>query len=295
VTLLRPRVEETPVGELDAQALIREARRLRRCRWMVGACVGGLITGTGLGLGLGLSSAKPAFVRNSKVAAPRPARPGSTTIPGLSPKTPTALATGPNGDLYVNDVGRDQILRRLQNGKFQVVAGTGERDFSGDGGPAPLATLDLGGSGGLTVERNGTVYFSDNDRVREVLPDSTIETIAGGGTTPLGGNTVVALDASLGQVGGLALGPEGDLYLALPGGVYRLTSTGMLELVVGGPFNTNDVQSWGANPAVEEDFTPAVSLAFDGAGGLFVAGGDGWGLYERTMNRGAPVHGELSC
>ena len=45
MTLLHPKVEPTEVNEPDAEALIREARRLRRRRWMLGCLVVVLVTG----------------------------------------------------------------------------------------------------------------------------------------------------------------------------------------------------------------------------------------------------------
>ena len=50
MTLLHPKVEPTEVNEPDAEALIREARRLRRRRWMLGCLVvvlviGGIVAG----------------------------------------------------------------------------------------------------------------------------------------------------------------------------------------------------------------------------------------------------------
>jgi hypothetical protein len=211
----------------------------------------------------------------------------------VSPKEPEALAIGPNGDLYIADSGRDQILQRLPSGKFRVVAGTGERGFSGDGGLAVDAAIHLEYDAGIAVSKAGTIYFSDswNNRVREVLPDGIIKTVAGGGTAQLGQGPVRALDASLASglgsstgVGGLTFGPGGDLYLAVLAGVYRLTPSDMLNRVVGASVDPIDFQGVDVNPAVQSDFTPAYRLAFDRAGDLYVAGGGGWGLYERMAS-----------
>jgi len=54
------------------------------------------------------------------------------------PLRPTALAVGPNGNLYVADQSRNQILERLPDGTFVVVAGTGAAGYSGDGGPGSV-------------------------------------------------------------------------------------------------------------------------------------------------------------
>ena len=120
----------------------------------------------------------------------------------------------------------------------------------------------------------------------EILRDGIIETVAGGGTVPLGTKPVAALSAKLGaSLGpfGLAIGPNGQLYVG-SNGVYRLSSKGMLYWVVGSGARAlnkgfNGIYS---NPAFQTDFTPAIQLAFDGKGDLLVAGGYGYGLYERT-------------
>ena len=72
-------------------------------------------------------------------------------------------------------------MARLPDGSFKLVAGTGRAGYSGDGGPAFRARLSQ--PEGLAVASDGTLYIADfgNNRVREVLPDGTIETIAGAG------------------------------------------------------------------------------------------------------------------
>ena len=210
----------------------------------------------------------------------------------MTPNTPASLAVGPGGDLYVIDSGRDQILRRLPDGKFQVVAGNGKQGFSGDGHSALHARLRLQYFSGLAIARNGTVYFSDsgNLRVRAILPGGMIETVAGGGTKPIGREPIAADAAQLApnrrysnDLAGLAIGPGDELYLGLQTGVYRLTPTHMLVHVIGSQVNSKKLTAWDANPGNPEDFLDVTRLAFDRAGDLFVVGGGGaWGMYERT-------------
>ncbi len=61
------------------------------------------------------------------------------------------------------------------------IAGTGGRDFAGDGGPADVAVLDL--PCGVRVDADDTIYLSDmaNQRIRRIDPAGTIDTIAGTG------------------------------------------------------------------------------------------------------------------
>jgi trimeric autotransporter adhesin len=213
----------------------------------------------------------------------------AATLP--SPEHPYGLAVAPDGTLYVLDTGRDQILRRLASGRFQVFAGNGTSGFSGDGGPAPSARIEIQPSSGIAVASDGAVYFSDsgNGRVREVAPNGIITTVAGGGTVPLSSTDVPAHEATFGPSApaGLAIGPDGELYIGA-GSVYRLTAEGNLQWVVGEPENdTSPPAGWGgvySNPAIQQDFSPAIRLAFDGRGDLLVAGGGGYGLYEKTTS-----------
>jgi hypothetical protein len=275
------------------EVLFREAKRRERRRRLIVLAVIAVVVGVaGIGYAVLRSKNVPhAAQRNFTSLTQRGA---GGVGPIVTPESPEALAVGPNGDLYVVDIGRDQILRRLPNGRFQVVAGNGRPGLSGDGGPAIDASIHLEYDAGIAVSTNGAVYFSDswNDRVREVLPDGIIKTVAGGGKTPLGQGPVPALDALLATglgrfiaVGGLTIGPGNDLYLALSDGVYRLTASGMLFRVVGEPLNVEtDICGWDLNPGCQRDFQPAYRLAFDRAGDLFVAGGGGFGLYERTSS-----------
>ena len=283
MTLLTP--ERRAVTELDAEALIKEAKRLRRRRWMR-VCLVVVVAVIASGLGLALSrTATGHSIPRSKVTSPATGD-VATTGSIVSPKTPGAMAVGPSGTLYVVDGGRDQILRRLSDGRFRVVTGNGKSGFSGDGGQAVDA--EIRSASGIAVAKNGTVYCADegNGRVREILPDGIIETVAGGGTVPLGSKPVPALSASFGgpsSLFGLAIAPNGELYIGTRA-VYRLNSSGMLVWVVGSSARDlnkgfNGIYS---NPAFQIDFAPALQLAFDGKGDLLVAGGPGFGLYERT-------------
>lgn len=283
--LERPPLDHEP----DVEALFKEARRRRRRRRAV---LGGVVL-------LLVSAATGGYVatRNTPGAPLRslahPGKPAAIHTPSVpvspveSPEHPYGLAVAPNGTLYLLDTGRDEILERLPSGGFKVVAGDGERGFAGDGGPAIDAELNLEIDSAVVVASSGAVYFSDsgNGRVREVEPDGTIETIAGGGSVALGTASVPALAASFGaQPAGLAIGPDGDLYIGAAA-VYQLTGNGDLQWVVGEPENTPPPPGWQgvyANPAIQQDFSPAIRLAFDGQGDLLVAGGGGFGLYEHS-------------
>lgn len=273
----------------EAEALFREARRRRRMRRLAWIGVGLLVLGAVLGGYFAVTSGKAPRKFSSSTTRSSSKQTGrATTL--ISPEHPYGLAVAPNGTLYVLDIGRDQILRRLPSGRFQVFAGNGRRGFSGDGEPATLASIAIEASSGIVVASDGGVYISDsgNDRIREVAPNGIITTVAGGGTMPLSSTAVPALEATFGQSApaGLAIGPDQELYVGA-GSVYRLTTEEDLQWVVGEPENVPPPAGWGgvySNPAIEQDFFPATRLAFDGNGDLLVAGGGGYGLYEETTS-----------
>ncbi len=271
----------------DAEALIKEARdRQRKRHLLVGIVVlMAIIVG---GVIYAIVSRPSARARPTSTSSPTKTVSVGQSGSYVSPKAPTTLVVAPNGDLLVVDSGRDQILRRLPSGKFQVLAGDGKRGFSGDGGQAVRARINVQGNSGIAVARDGTVYFSDsgNGRVREVLPDGVIRTIVGGGTREIEQGSMPALSVSLKKpstegLAGLAIAPNSELYIAA-NAVYRLGPGGILHWVVGrGPVPN---YCWDCNPGNQNDFLGAERLAFDGKGDLLVAGGPGWGLYEMTRS-----------
>jgi YD repeat-containing protein len=85
---------------------------------------------------------------------------------------------------------------------------------SGDDGPARDASMKA--IEGIEVAPDGTVFVADGnaDVVRKVSPDGIITRFAGNETTGFGGDGGKALDAQLHYPSGLAVGPDGTLYIA---------------------------------------------------------------------------------
>ena len=83
------------------------------------------------------------------------------------------------GNLYIADTDHHRIRKISTAGIIATIAGTGEAGFSGDGGAASAARLNL--PYGIAVDYAGYVYIADlgNNRVRRIAPDGTISTVAG--------------------------------------------------------------------------------------------------------------------
>lgn len=191
----------------------------------------------------------------------------------LAPSRPGSLAIGRNGVLYIADVARNQILSRLPDGRFAVVAGTGRRGFSGDNGRAVHA--ELSAPAGMAVGSDGTLYFADqgNNRVRAISPRGVIATVAGDGKFGWASSGTPALAAHLGSPAAVTIGPGGALYVAAAGAdeILRL-SAGKLTKVAGTRGRRAGI--FGIGPATEASPDGPTGLAFDSARNLYVAGFD---------------------
>ncbi|HVX13257.1 MAG TPA: hypothetical protein VHC22_18885 [Pirellulales bacterium] len=105
----------------------------------------------------------------------------------------------------------------LARGTLHHVAGTGQKGYSGDGGPAPAATFD--GPKGIALYPDGNglaVVDTENQAIRRIdLKLNKIETVAGGGPLARGyaGDGGPATAAQLDRPHGICIGPEGALYI----------------------------------------------------------------------------------
>ena len=119
---------------------------------------------------------------------------------------PTALALDPEGRLLIADSVNHAVRRVEADGTIVTIAGTGEKGFSGDGGPA--AQAELNSPEGLAVAEDGRIYLSDtrNHRIRCIDPEGTIQTLAGSGESGWQGDGADALSASFYSPVRLSLG-----------------------------------------------------------------------------------------
>jgi sugar lactone lactonase YvrE len=191
------------------------------------------------------------------------------------PTRPTALAVGPNGNLYMADQTRNQILERRPDGTFMVVAGTGEAGYSGDSAPAQEAEINR--PGGMAFAPDGTLFFADegNQRVRAISPSGIITTVVGTGTfSPSGfvsdGTPALHADVAPNDV---AFSPGGQLYISTGEQVLRLNADGTLSVVVGTDSPNQGIYGVGGQ-ATSASADGVEGLVFDSAGNLYFFGFD---------------------
>ncbi|MCG8425605.1 MAG: hypothetical protein MJE77_47605 [Proteobacteria bacterium] len=124
---------------------------------------------------------------------------------------PWGMAMGVDGSLYFSDSSNYRVRRVSPAGIVTTVAGNGEQSFNGDGIPATQAGLY---PKGLAIDRNGTLYITDDNRIRAVSPYGIITTVAGNGAGAFRGDGGPATEAWIRDPSGVAIGPGGNLYIA---------------------------------------------------------------------------------
>lgn len=99
---------------------------------------------------------------------------------------PRGIAVDGSGELFIGDTGNNRVREVTADGVIHTIAGQSSAGFTGDGGPGTAAQLN--GPAGLLVDGSSNVYVADmgNNRVRQLVPDSSTTNV----TLP-GGLTVV--------------------------------------------------------------------------------------------------------
>lgn len=127
---------------------------------------------------------------------------------------PHHILIGPDDQLYVADTG-NRCVRRidLRTGIISRVAGTGEKGFSGDDGPATRATF--GGIYALAIAgRRLYICDLDNRRVRAMdLRTGVVSTVAGNGEKGIPVDGENARTQPLVDPRAIAVDSQGTLYI----------------------------------------------------------------------------------
>jgi sugar lactone lactonase YvrE len=93
---------------------------------------------------------------------------------------PTHVSFAADGALILSAWHNSKIMRcDLESGMIENVAGDGDRSYSGDGGPAKLADLDLPVATAFDAEGRLLIMDQANQRIRRIDADGTIHTVVG--------------------------------------------------------------------------------------------------------------------
>ena len=153
-------------------------------------------------------------------------------------KQPHSIQFGADGALYICDIG-NHVIRRVdpKTGAIGTFAGTGKAGATPDG--APIAGTPLNGPRSMDVDAAGDFWLATregNQVFRFDLKAGVIRHVAGTGKKGFGGNGGPAKEATLSGPKGIAVAPNGDVYLVdtESHSIRKIDAkTGKLELVIG--------------------------------------------------------------
>ena len=129
---------------------------------------------------------------------------------------PSGVAVDSVGDVFIADYGNSAV-REVNHvtGVITTVVGDGNNGYSGDGGPATDASLDL--PVGIGLDTAGDLFIADtyNNVIREVNQTTgVITTVAGDGTGGYSGDGGPATAAELSRPEAVVVDAQGDLFIA---------------------------------------------------------------------------------
>ncbi|HTN75919.1 MAG TPA: hypothetical protein VL096_11760, partial [Pirellulaceae bacterium] len=153
-------------------------------------------------------------------------------------KQPHSIQFGPDGDLYICDIGNNVIRKvAMKTGIISTFAGTGQAGPTPDG--APIAGTPLRGPRSLDFDKDGNLWLctrEGNQVFKFDLKTAKIQHIAGTGKKGFTGNGGPAKMATLSGPKGIAIDGDGNAWLIdTESHSVRVVNakTGNLELIAG--------------------------------------------------------------
>jgi sugar lactone lactonase YvrE len=203
------------------------------------------------------------------LAAAAPGRVVLVTGQGLN--EPFGVAFDASGNTYVVEMAGNRVSVLDASGRQSVLAGTGEKGYGGDGGPAAKARFN--GPHHLLVGPDGALYVADtwNYAVRRIdLATRAIATVAGTGVKGFSGDGGRATAAQFGGVFSIAF-QGGRLHVCdLDNRRVRAVDpkTGVVTTVAGN--GEKGVPRDGEDARTQPLVDPR-AIAFDSKGNLYIA------------------------
>src|ERR1043166_4190866 len=183
---------------------------------------------------------------------------------------PSFVAVDGLGNVFISDTSNNRVRRVGVDGLIATVAGNGTNIYSGDGGAATNASLNI--PDGLALDAAGNLFFAEvgHNRIRKVDTNGIITTVAGTGAPRFSGSEDggPAASAKLNFPYGVALDPFGNLFIADSENyrVRRVGADGVISTLAG---NGTYGFSGDGGPATNASMRGDCGVADDAFGNVF--------------------------
>jgi hypothetical protein len=186
---------------------------------------------------------------------------------------PMGIALDNHGDLIISDETGLRLRKlNMKTSIITTIAGSSNRGFGGDGGPATQATFNF--IWNIAVDHQNNIYLGDesNYRMRKIDGKTgIITTFAGNGVLGNSGNGGLATNASFTQPVGIAVDNNGNTYISdeVLSQIYIVDNkTGIINLIAGQGFGGF---SGDGEPAINALLSHPNSLSVDPKGDVYVS------------------------
>jgi gliding motility-associated-like protein len=182
---------------------------------------------------------------------------------------PFEVAADNNGNIYIADAFNNTIRKVNSLGIISTFAGTGVQGYSGDGGPATVATLYRPFY--VTVDNAGNVYFSDQNQIiiRKVNTAGIITTITGNLPGGYSGDGGPLINAQFGDISGIAFDNANNMYITdfINSVIRKVNTTGIISTFAGTgvPGFSGD-----GGPATAASIRTQSRVAIDNTGNVYI-------------------------
>jgi len=189
---------------------------------------------------------------------------GAATSAELS--YPHGVTVDASGNLFIADSG-NRVRKVNTNGIITTVAGNGTNGYSGDGGAATSAELNLSS---VVVDASGNLFIADsgNNCIRKVGTNGIITTVAGNGLSGYSGDGGYATNTPLYNPSGVSVDASGNLFIAdsYNNRVRKVNTNCIITTVAGKGTYSGD-----GGAATNAELSFAAGVFVDASGNLFIA------------------------
>jgi uncharacterized protein (TIGR03437 family) len=148
---------------------------------------------------------------------------------------PQSVVVDAAGNLFIADSCNTRIRKVTPAGLITTIAGTGQAGYSGDGGSASSAQLNVPSA--ITLDAAGNLLIADNNnsRIRKMTPAGSMTTVAGNGQYGYSGDSGPSTSAQLFNPYGVAIDAAGNLLIADSGNnnVRKVSAAGIITTATG--------------------------------------------------------------